>query len=402
MVICHFGGIKDLLRLRKWPSLKRLGELLVALQTSKRLGTFRIDVIAEEGGVHTWIGGELLLVEQLDELQCLLGRVAKLSVAIHLQRGQVVETRRRFRALLLLDILDREGLSLDGLKHSPTLLLGRIFYLFIDRSFALDGLALLGCRFHLCRILRLSLLIVGYGCELRISIEGGEHPTLLGYETLNLLLATHNQRQSGCLHSSNGEHLLLLSVFEGVEASGVHAQSPVADGSAKPRLIERLVFYLIFQAVETLADGLLGQRGNPESLDRTFCPSLLHDPPLNQFSLLPSIATVDDAVRCLHQLLDGGELTLHPFIILQTDAETLRNHGEVPEVPTLPTGIVLIRLLQLAQMSERPSDLIAVALDVALLHVSGTQHIGDVTCHTRFLCYANNHFPLCWSCNSFA
>ena len=238
MVVGHFRGIEHFLRLRKWLAFERLRELLIAPQTSECLRAFGIDIVAEEGRIHTRIGGELLLVEALNQLQGLFGRVAEFAVAIHLQGSQVIQSWRCFRSFLLLNVRHGERLAFDGMKDGQSLFFCLIFNLSVNRSFAFDGLSLLGSRFHFGSIFSLSLFIVSDGGEFGVAIESGEHPTLFGHKTLDFLLATHDERQRGGLHAPDGEHLFLLSVFERVEAGGVHAKCPVADGATKSCLVE--------------------------------------------------------------------------------------------------------------------------------------------------------------------
>ena len=113
----------------------------------------------------------------------------------------------------------------------------------------------------------------------------------------------------------------MLSIFERVEARGVHAQCPVADGAAESGFIEALVFPLVLERLKAFADGLFGQRADPQPLHGTFCSGLLHDPSLYEFTFLTGIAAVDDAVCRLHQLLDDGKLFFHAFVLFQLDAK---------------------------------------------------------------------------------
>ena len=238
MVVSYFGRVKDFLRLGERLSFKGLGELFIAFQTSECLRAFGIDIVAEEGGINTRIGGELLLVETLDELQGLFGRIAKFAVAIHLQGSQIIESRRGFGSFLLLNVCNCKRLPLNGLEHSPTLFFCQKLHLLVDGSLALEGLALFGSRFHFGSIFCFRLFIVGDGGEFGVAIEGGEHPTLLGHETLYLLLATHDECQCRGLHTSDGEHLFLLSIFERIEACGIYAECPVTDGATKSCFVE--------------------------------------------------------------------------------------------------------------------------------------------------------------------
>ena len=96
-----------------------------------------------------------------------------------------------FLALLLLHLRHGEGFALDGLKGLLALLL--------------RGELTLGGR------------------EGRVAIHGGQYPVGLGLEVLDLLLAVHDEGEGRGLHTADGEHLSVLTVFQRVEARGVHA-----------------------------------------------------------------------------------------------------------------------------------------------------------------------------------
>ena len=148
---------------------------------------------------------------------------------------------------------------------------------------------------------------------------------------------------------------------------------------------------LVFQRGKALAYGLFGERGYPKSLNGTFRPGLLHNPALDEFTLLPGIAAVDYTVGGLHKTLDNCELALYALLVLQADAETGGDHGQLGQAPCLPHGRILGRLLQFAQVTEGPSDLITVALKVAAAIAGGSEDIGYVTCYRWFFGYTDDH-----------
>ena len=99
MVVGDLRRIKDLLRLQQGLTTQGthqlgVGRLACELHLEEPvhgLGALAIDIVGQKGGVHTGIGGQLLLVELLDEVQRHLGRKTVFLVAVHLQRGEVVE-----------------------------------------------------------------------------------------------------------------------------------------------------------------------------------------------------------------------------------------------------------------------------------------------------------------------
>ena len=117
VVVGHFRRVEHLLALRQLLPFKRGGQCGIVAKPLQYGGTFRVDVVAKEGGVHTRIGGYLLLVERLDEAERVVGRVAELLVALHLQGGQVEQAWWSFSALLGRYVGDGEGMG----RPTPTL-----------------------------------------------------------------------------------------------------------------------------------------------------------------------------------------------------------------------------------------------------------------------------------------
>ena len=151
--------------------------------------------------VDTGIGGVLALVECLNEVQRHLGRVAELAVAVYLQRGQVVELGRLLLAFLLFHLGDGKWLALDGAEG------------------------------FLAFLLRGELALSSRKCG--VAIDGSQHPVGLGLEIVYLFLTVDDECQGRGLHTTDGQHLAVLPVLQRIETRAVHAQQPVADGTAQ-------------------------------------------------------------------------------------------------------------------------------------------------------------------------
>ena len=216
MVIGYLAVIEYLLALRQFLAdcCELLDEREVFLLTHdlclthsvQNLRTFRIDIVGQELGIYTRISGVLLFVETLDELQRNICRVSKLFVAIHLQRGEVVEMRWRLVSLFLAYVGNGEGFASDG---TESLL-----------AFLLAGKLAAGCR------------------KLGVAIDGGEYPVRFGNEVVDFLLAVYDEGKGRGLHPADAEHLSILSIFQCVKSGSVHAENPVADGTGKSGKIE--------------------------------------------------------------------------------------------------------------------------------------------------------------------
>ena len=216
-MVGHLRRVEHALRLLQRLAADGLDELRVGshsgkaglVQAVQRLRALGVDVVREVQGVHTRVGGVLLLVEALDEVECHLSRVAELPVAVHLQRCQVVELRGLLLALFLLHLGHGEGLALDGAE--------RLFALFLRGELSLElrsSLLTLG-RLQTCLGL-LSLTRNLGGRERRVAVDRGQYPVRLGLEVLNLLLAVDDEGESGGLHAADAEHLPVLPVFQRV------------------------------------------------------------------------------------------------------------------------------------------------------------------------------------------
>ena len=205
MVVGHLRCVEDALRLGQRFSSERSdqfgidglsGELCLE-QSVHDLRTLRIDVVGEILRVDTRIGGQFAFVERLYEVERLFGTHPELTVAVHLQRCQVVEHLRLLLAILLLYLLDGERLATDGREG--------LFALFFRQELPL-------CRGEEC-----------------FAVDGGKHPVGLGLEVVYLALPVDDERQCRCLDAPDGEHLSVLPIFQGVESCGIHSEQPVAD-----------------------------------------------------------------------------------------------------------------------------------------------------------------------------
>ena len=269
---------------------------LYLIDTIKRLRTFLIYIISKVLGVNSGIGSNLLLIQTLDERESGLSSVGELLVALHLKRGKVEELGRFLCARLL----------------------GHTRYLKLLILYSLESLFTLFLRGKLT--LR--------SCEESITINGGEHPVRLWFEVVYLLLTIYNHGESWSLHPANREHTCptlasatVVAILDGIETSGIHAKKPVAYGTRETSQIEWLVFFLLFKGREALTNSLFSKRGYPQTLDRTLDTSLLHNPSLNEFTLLTSITTVYYLISLLKEFLDNSKLFLDMVLLYEFDAK---------------------------------------------------------------------------------
>ena len=123
--------------------------------------------------------------------------------------------------------------------------------------------------------------------------------------------------------------------------------------------------------LKTLAYGFVGERGNPETLDRLSASGFLHHPALNQFTLLTGIAAVYYLVALLNQPLYDLELSLDALLRYHLYRELRGNHRQRAQAPSLPEGGVVMWLLETAEVPESPGHPVAVALVVSKIRAAG-------------------------------
>ena len=373
VVVGDFGGVEHLFALFEGGAHKGLDEGGIGQEALEDAGAFGIDVVGEVGGIDTGVGGDLFLVEALDVFEGFVGREGEFFVAFDLEAGEVEEAEGGFGAGFFDYAGDFEVAVADALQGAAA------FFLVGDAATAVGGGVVVGL-----------FLLEG---EEGVAVDGGEDPVLLGLEVLDFELAVDDHGQGGGLHTAYGEHLaLLLAEAEGVEAGGVHAEEPVADGTAEAGFVERLVFFLGFEVGKAFADGLVGHGVDPEALDGACGLSALHDPALDELTLLSGIAAVDDAFGVFHEALDGVELLLVAVVLDEFDAEAVGDHGQVVEVPRPPPGGVVVGFFEGAEVAEGPGDLVAVALHIAIVRDIGTQYACNVAPNRRFFSDTEDHF----------
>ena len=357
MVVGDLTVVEYFLALLQWLALDTLHQREVLPQAIEYLRAFGIYVIGQEGGIHTRVSGELLLIERLYKLQREVGTEAVLVVALHLQAREIEQARGSLCAFLLLYVGYGEWQFAHRCQSRLT------FLACAEPSFAL---------LHHC----------GEG---GIAIDGGEHPVGDGYEVLYLALAVDYECQCRCLHPAHAQHLAARAIAARVESGGVHSQQPVAYGTHETGFIESLIFALILERLESLAYGIFGQTVDPQPLHRARSLCLEHHPPLDELTLLAGITAVDYLGGLAHECLYGAELPFHPLVSLQFDAEAGRYHGQSSQAPWFPQGRIVGRFLEFTQVAKGPCHLVPIAFHVPVHLPVGSQDVGYIACDGGFL-----------------
>ena len=196
VVVGDFRVVEHFFRLRNLVCQNRSCECSIRRKSFQHSRNGGVDVLAKICGVDTRVGGDLFLVERLNEFQRFVGRERKFLVALHLQGSEVEKTRWRFLALL------RRGRN-DGERR-------RLYLFDYFKSIGFYFVAALGA------------------IECSVAVESFNFPKIFGDEVFDFAVTSHNERQSGCLHTTNGKHIAVLGIFFGVKTRSIHAQNPVA------------------------------------------------------------------------------------------------------------------------------------------------------------------------------
>ena len=272
MVVGYLRIVEHLLRFVQLGTGKWSRPCFIRLDTCQYARAFWIDVIAQEGGIYTRVGGNLLFVKRLDQAQGFIGRITELLVTLHLQGGKVEQSGWRFFPFFLGNGSDDKGGLLDLFEQGHSLcLVGN------GLDARIVGFCFLECFCHIKRLsgffgLFLLFLNVGHqvfftsfqdGIESSIPIKGRKYPILFGFEVLYLVLTVYYQGQGRGLYSSDGKYLTVLSIFQRIKTGGIHAEQPVANGATQPCFVKGLVFFLLFQALEAFSYRFFCKRGNP-------------------------------------------------------------------------------------------------------------------------------------------
>ena len=112
VVVRDLAAVKDLLALSQFAAPQGLEKRGVTGEAVEYRAALGVDIVGEVGGVDARVGRDVLLIEALGYLQRPVGGQREPFVALHLQRREVEQARRRFAALLARYLAYHEVLAL--------------------------------------------------------------------------------------------------------------------------------------------------------------------------------------------------------------------------------------------------------------------------------------------------
>ena len=259
-------------------------------------------IIRDELTVCSGIGQELLFIERLHQLKCLLCREAVIAVCLTLQGGQIVELRRIDRLLLTLERRNDGLLFIASRRNRICLVFG----------------------FDLLHVSRQPVLL-DMEIEVFLLVEGGD-----------LAFALYQHCQSGSLNTTNHE----LFLIERSEKPGaVDTDNPISLRPAESCFVELIIFSAVTQMIEALTNGSVLKGADPETLEGLGASSLVVDQTENQLTFASGIGGADklsDAL-VLHEITQHLELLR--FVLRNFKKPFLRHDGEII---VSPLGIAFI------------------------------------------------------------
>ena len=297
--------------------------------------------------VRAGISQELLFIEGLHVLQRLLGGVAKHSVGVTLQGGQVVELGRLFGFLDLGDAFHHRRFQIALLVD------GLCFFL------AFDSLGL-----HQKTAAQLHR-VEGFRLERPDgSFAGDDH---------------------GECGRNHTPHIESRPVHQGIQTACIDAHQPISLRPAQSCLIQRVKVRTIHQVQKSGADCTFFQRGSPEPLHGLCATCHVVDQTEYQLTFTTGVGGTDDFIHrgVKHQSFDRHKLLLALF----ADAvfPCFRYDGKIIPFPFEIAGIVLVGRCQLDQMPDTPGNDATRAENVAAVLYRCPDHIGDSVSNGAFL-----------------
>ena len=308
-------------------------------------------------GISSRIGQHLMmLIKALHQIQSLLGRESEALVGVPLQSCQVIQTVKMRTLLCLFD-----GNHPAVAVFCPVI--GLISRLFRENRGAIAALFL--------------------PCKCNSLPPGLQAIIRLRHKMPDLFLSGRDHGKGRSLHPAAGK---LRIIFAGQRPGGIDTHQPVGLRPCYCRPVKIIVFLCIFQMSESLPDGLICHRGNPQPPERFLAAGFHQNPPRHQLTFPTGIGG-DDHLRdifafhlALHRLKLSSGLRNHHQL------QMLRHHRQVFHPPGLKLLVVALRVRQRHQMPKPPGDHVFIALYIILCLFFAAQNPGDISCHRRFLC----------------
>ena len=346
-------------------------QLFVALQLFEQLGDGLENIVGNIAAARAGIGDELGLVEFLGDGERLLRRESVEAVGFLLQRGKVVEQGRLFGLLLTLYLYDTD-----------------FFACFLDTLVK-----------AVCRVAVLPLFLGGELHHVFPFVFHGkmELPKGFGRKASVLPIAGADHRQRGRLHTTDGVGAPTGGKAERLRA--VDAHEPVGFAAGTGGKVEVVVVCSITQVIESLADGLVGQRADPQAVERRVAVDVLVEIAEDEFALSSGIGRHDDAFALFKEPPDDVDLFEHTAVRSVTFLRLFCSGDKLERIVDDRQGVAVKAFYvvgfgqgELHEVSECPRHGIAVTREITFFPFAGVHHAGYLAGDARLFCNDCLHF----------
>ena len=343
----------------------------VALQLFEQLGDGLENIVGNIAAARAGIGDELGFVEFLGDGERLLRRESVATVGFLLQRGEVVEQGWLFGLLLTLYLYDTD-----------------FFACFLDTLVK-----------AVCRFVVLPFLLGGeLDHVFPFAFHGKmELPEGFGRKASVLPIAGADHRQRGCLYATDGVGAPTGGKAERLRA--VDAHEPVGFAAGTGGKVEVVVVCSITQVIESLADGLVGQRADPQTVERRVAVDVLVEIAEDKFAFASGIGRHDDALALFKEPPDDVDLFEHAAVRSVTFLRLFCSGDKFERLGDDRQGVAVKAFYavgfgqgELHEVSECPRHGIAVAREITFLPFAGVHHAGYLAGDARLFCNDCLHF----------
>ena len=349
--------VRDLFRITELFPIDfiRNGQIADARGPQKNLFHTGQHIVRQIPAVRSGVGTELLFIECLQIIQCLLGRIPQQAVGFPLQAGQVIQRRGGFFLLLLTNLFDNGGIC-----------------------------CLAGCR---------------KSFRLRFCGKAVTDRMELSQSQVNRVIAFRSKRGNGALplyqQGQRGRHdpadIQLGLVGQTEKPAGVDAHQPVRLGTTKGTLVQGIIVPAGGQVRKAVLNGTVLHGGNPQPLHWLPAVGQIVHRAENQLALPSGIAGIDDLRHVFPVHKGAQDAKLFLFVRGNEEAEGAGQDGQVLQ---FPLGIVFVigsRICQTGQMAVTPGNQIRHSLAVAIPALGSSQHPRQILGNGGLFCNHQLH-----------
>ncbi|RMU76895.1 hypothetical protein ALP24_05669 [Pseudomonas syringae pv. aptata] len=210
----------------------------------------------------------------------------------------------------------------------------------------------------------------GQACRNRVVKRTGV--TLVGQ------VAVHDQSQNRGLYATYRQHAFdaLGPTGQGAGAGHVEPVQLITDAAGQCLLEQTVKLAVVAQAVQRFAGGIGVHVVDQDAFDRRGVAEMHQDLVDQQLAFVVRVTGVDDFRGATDQLLDHFELVASARNGLVLGRAQLQ--GQVGLNPVFIIGVVHLRRGQFKQVAHAPGDdIVAAALEIAVLAYNGAQRLGN-------------------------